>query len=274
MEKLYKTIKDDFDRLMLNGRFARESFCPYKLCLSLGEVDGIATKTLTIMPAKDDKGNYGEKTIYIDDEKGECVEVYSLNNHIIQHKDFTTLRCALMNKYILELCNVKTNKVGFIGNGKINLATKNLINPKKTVIHGSKGREEKNKELFGDCIVDYDFSELNTCDVVFVCTNSYLKENLIETNELKAKFIIALDCGYVLGESFRREYKSFSEYPEQLLADYKHEFPFDLRKVMIMPVSGVDKCVDDKKCIYLHGTALSDLSLAKALYPEYVKTTF
>ena len=273
MDNLYNIVKNDFDRLM-SSKFSRETFCPYKLCLSLEDVNGVATKTLTVMPAKDDLGNYGEKTIYIDDETSECVEVYSLNGHIFQYDNFTVERCALMNKYTLEACGLKPKKVGFIGNGRINLATKKLLNPKKVVIHGAKGREDKNKELFGDCIVDYDFSELNKCDVVFVCTNSYLKENLIETDKLKANLIIALDCGYTLGESFRKEYKSFSEYPEQLMADYSHEFPFDSMKALILPLSEIRKCLPRKKCVYLHGTALSDLSLAKAIHPEYAETTF
>lgn len=270
----YQMIKSDFLDVM-TSREDRIEFCPPKTCMSLESEEGIVTETFTVMPAKDRHGNFGTKDIYVNDETCEYVEHYILNNHEVDYDGITIERCALMNKLTLEFADMLDySKIGYIGNGRINIATNKLLNPKSCVIHGAPTREDKNKDKFERCEVDTDFSKLNDCDVVFVCTNSYKEENLISTEQLNANLIIALDCGYTLDESFRKEYVSFSDHPEQLFSAYEHEFPFDEEKHRFFDLTKLRVYIltGRKCCVYLHGIGLADLSIAKEMYPEYVRS--
>lgn len=260
----YRTIKSDYLRTMQTVE-SRKAHCPFKTCMVIGETEGVATERFTIMPANDGLGNFGAKAIYVSDNTGEYRETYILNNKAMDYSGMTIMRCAYMSKLVLDLAGMNPKRVGFIGNGRVNLATKNILSPKEVVIHGARGREGKNKELFGDCAVDTDFSMLNTCDAVFVCTNSYLREALISGNQLRAPFIVILDCGYALNEDFRRNYDLFCDYPEQLYNQYAEEFPFDETAYAYKPLVDISHGRKEKTCVYLHGCGINDLSMAKVI---------
>lgn len=261
----YATVKNDFLQTMGTAE-DRKCHCPLKTCMVIGESDGVAIERFTVMPANDGLGNFGAKTIYVNDDTGEYRETYILNNEVYDYSGMTIQRCAYMSKLVVELAGLTPKRVGFIGNGRVNLATKRLLNPAEVVIHGAPGRESKNKEKFGDCMVDTDFSLLNTCDVVFVCTNSYKRELLISGNQLKANFIVVLDCGYTLGEDFRSGYSLYCDYPEQLYNQYQEEFPFDKSLYEYKPL--MDIIHEMKTCVYLHGCGINDLSMAKVMANE------
>lgn len=264
----YSIVKQDFLRTMQTPA-KRKKHCPFKTCIVIGEAEGVAIERFTIMPANDGMGNFGAKAIYVNDETGEYEETYILNNHVYDYSGMTIQRCAYMSKLVIELAGIRPKRVGFIGNGRVNLATKKLLNPEKVVIHGAPGREGKNKELFGDCAVDTDFSLLNECDVVFVCTNSYKKEFLISSEQLKTKFIVVLDCGYTLNEDFRRKYRLYCDYPEQLRNQYDEEFPFDDSEDYVYEqLTDINRNTDEKTCVYLHGCGINDLSMAKVIAHE------
>lgn len=261
----YDILKSDFMGTMFSPQ-SRRKHCPYKTCMPISCENGVVTESYTVMPAVDAHGNFGSKGIYVNDITGEYKETYTLNGDAIDYSGLTIHRCALMAKLVIELSGEICGKIGFIGNGRINLAIRNLMCPRYAIIHGAPGRYDKNKDKFSPCIVDTDFSHLNKCDAVFVCTNSYSKDLLISANELKCKFVICYDCGYTLDEGFRREYELFSDYPEQLENQYDEEFPFDMHKgYEYKSILDENFKRAEKKCVYLHGCGINDLSMAKAV---------
>lgn len=263
---MYEILKADYMQTMQTAA-KRKKHCPFKTCMVISEDEGVATERFTVMPANDTQGNFGAKTIYVNDKTGEYKETYILNNRAFDYSGMTIKRCAYMSKLVVDLADIPYHKVGFIGNGRVNLATKKLLKPDNVVIHGAPGREGKNRELFGDCVVDTDFSLLNDCDVVFVCTNSYKREFLISGDKLKAKFIVVLDCGYTLNEDFRRNYRLYCDYPEQLFNQYDEEFPFDESSTYVyQPLSEIEYDGIERTCVYLHGCGINDLSIAKGMW--------
>lgn len=263
MEKMYDILKQDFIECMSTEE-DRRKHCPIKTCMNLKEIDGASVERFTVMPSNDSHGNFGAKMIYVNDLTGEYKETYCLNNRAFDYTGMTILRCALVNKLVLEIAQIPARKIGFIGNGRVNIATAKLLNPVSIVIHGAKGREGKNKEQFKNAVVDTDFSLLNECDAVFVCTNSYKREDLIGANVFHPKFIVVLDCGYTLNEDFRLKYDLFSDYPEQLMAMQKEEFPFDNFAHSYKSLSEIASGTRGK-CVYVHGSAIADLSVAKGM---------
>lgn len=261
-------MRSDFMECMTTGML-REKHCPKKQCINLSFVDGVCVEQFTVLPACDFHGNFGTKCIYVNDVTGEYKEKYILNNDtVLDYTGLTFERCAVMNSIVADMMDLPAHpKIGFIGNGRINFATaKWMPDASEFVIHGRKGNEGKNFDMFASLkktTVDVDFSELNTCDIVFVCTNSYLEKDLISANELKCPKLVILDCGYTLNEDFRREYRLFSDYPEQLLAHWKYEFPFDKVPHQFMPITSNVLKASKKVAVYLHGCGISDLSMAK-----------
>jgi ornithine cyclodeaminase/alanine dehydrogenase-like protein (mu-crystallin family) len=263
---LYEELKKDYLECMTTEE-DRKRFCPFKTCMGLSGKDGAVTERFTVMPSMDRTGNFGAKTIYVNDETGEYREQFVLNGKAFNYSHLTAIRCALVARLCVDMLGIKTSNVGFVGNGRVNLEIRKELSPDRVVIHGAKGREGKNAHLFATCIVDKDFSLLNKCDVVFVCTNSFKAEDLISTKELHPDYLIVLDCGYALDESFRQDYPLYSDYPEQLRNQYDEEFPFDKRKDYVYkPLSCAVLDNPPRACVYVHGCGICDLSVAKQVY--------
>lgn len=275
-QKLYDFISTDFEECM-KSKEDRLKYCPFKTIMELENDDcDIATVTFSSMPSIDKHGNYGCKTIYVNDETGEYKETYTLNGKEINYDGLTILRCAMVNKMIIDMLGFEERiKIGFIGNGRINYKTAEVLeNIGTMVLRGSPRNPTKNFSKFsniGYCKIDNRFEDLSECDVVIVCTNSYEKSNLISTDMLKCNTLIVLDCGYIIDESFRNEYDNFSDYPEQLESNYEHEFPFDKSNHKFKSIFDESFKSSRKKCIYVHGTAITDLSTAK-WRESYAKT--
>lgn len=278
----YEVLKKDFIECM-STKEDRLKHCPIKPIVDIGKIDGVVTKTYSVLPACDRAGSYGVKGIFIDDVSGESTETYDLNGMPIPYSGKTVLRCALMNRLTLEIMEMSdAHRIGFIGNGKINLETAKALSQSQKrsfVIHGACGRWGKNLELFqqhGETVVDVDFSILNKCDVVFVCTNSFAKESLISTDQLACGRIVALDCGYTLGPSFRSKYANVSDYPEQLMNYFAEEFPFDSALCDFIALTEWEKArlslsACENVAVYLHGCGISDLSIAKCVHQNELK---
>lgn len=263
----YALLKNDYMKCMATME-TRERHCPPKTVLALDEKMP-TERTCSVLPATDAHGNYGIKTIFIDDRTGESIERYILNGTVIDYDGMTVYRCALMNVLAMELMGLKhAGKIGFVGNGKINLRTAKLLAGRKFVIHGSKRNPGKNLDKFteyGDTQVDTDGSALKTCDVTVVCTNCIDKSDMITGGDI-GNDLIVLDCGYTLGEAFRDSYDLYSDHPEQLEQHYEHEFPFDTKKHYFKSmIHAVDRADGRKRAVYLFGVGIADLSLAKMI---------
>lgn len=234
---------------------------------------GAATHTKTLMSAKTINGTSVNKSIEIDDITGKVNEeiiAEARNCHLYKLKgcNITGYRCAEMVVMAITMMYGTPKKVGFIGTGKTNLlsmiAIEKRFNINQFVIRGSKRNLIKNIGEFltvsNRVIADTseDMRELNSCDVVIECCNNCDESELIQANELsEPKLIIALDCGFLLGETFREERENFCDWPEQLEAHYKEEFVFDKNFHKFKQMS-FDHEKYDKATVYLYGTAIAD----------------
>lgn len=281
VKKVYERLKADYLEIMCNTA-TRMKYNPPKNNFEMGDIDGIVTKSTNVMSAQTKNGVF-TKVISIDDVSGKVNEsiIYTdnaLNTYHYENIGLTTTRCALMACLAADL-NIDVNqniKVGFIGNGKINLRTCEMFNElfgvHNFVIRGSQRNRGKNAihfEQFGEVKIDDTESLLllNSCDVVVCCTNSFSKDEVIENFEQLnyPELIIAQDGGYVLGESFRRTRGCFTDHAEQLHAHYFSEFPFDKYEQGMLMMK--DKRNERyPKSVYLYGIALADAIVFEELY--------
>lgn len=253
--------------------------------------EGIPTLTTTIMHGitKDKTDTY--KVIEIDDDSGYTSETIIARrngrDYRFQDCNLTRYRCAEMTVLAMRmLYHGKVQRVGFIGNGQINLlnciAIVKAYGVNDVVIRGSKANPAKNVGSFmtvcDNVSVDAskDMRLLNQCDVVVVCTSSCTKVNTISSDMLNGpKLIVALDCGFYLDESFRKYRTSFCDYPEQLQRHYKAEFPFDETEHEMLQMRTADA---GKAVAYLYGVAIADAVAAERLIErlehDEMETTF
>lgn len=240
--------------------------------------EGIPTLTTTIMHGITKGNTEVYKLIEIDDESGRTSETIiarkDKKDYRFQDCNLTRYRCAEMTVLAMKMLYHGTVKrVGFIGNGQINLlnciAISRAYGVNDVVIRGSKANPAKNVGSFMTVCdsVSVDASDdmhlLNQCDVVVVCTSSCTKENVISSDMLNGpKLIVALDCGYYLGESFRKDRASYCDYPEQLQRHYKSEFPFDGTEHEMLQMRETDA---GKAVVYLYGVAIADAVAAERL---------
>lgn len=240
--------------------------------------EGIPTLTTTIMHGITKGNTEVYKLISIDDESGGTSETVlarrDKNDYRFQDCNLTRYRCAEMTVLAMKmLYHGVVKRVGFIGNGQINLlnciAISKAYAVNNVVIRGSKANPAKNVGSFMTVCdnVSVDASEdmrlLNQCDVVVVCTSSCTKENAISSDMLNGpKLIIALDCGFYLDESFRKDRANYCDWPEQLRRHYKAEFPFDATEHEMLQMRETDA---GKAVVYLYGVAIADAVAAERL---------
>lgn len=294
LKKAYDRLKEiyvDTDKKYMQCDKFRENNNPVKQVFDLAPTpDWECVLRSTNVMCASLPGRNITKTISIDDVTGISKEtiVYTdqyLHTVIRENIGLTPLRCAIMAVLAADL-NYKINKltkVGFIGNGNINQKTMEVLNLmfgiESCVIRGSDKDRSKNKNKFieilggkGTVTVDYsnDCRLLNECEIVFCCTNSFKKRDMISANILnKPNVIVAQDSGYLLDESFRKTLWriSYTDHPEQLFNHYRSEFPYDkkTRWISIMHENSRSQC---KKAIYLYGVAIADLIVFEEFFLE------
>lgn len=244
--------------------------------------DGAATYTQTVMFAKTVKGVNAQKTIIIDDEQGETTEKIiaesSGKKYEFANCNLTGYRCAEMTVLAILMLYGRPRKIGFIGTGKTNLlnmiAITREFDIEQCVIRGSKRNLIKNIGDFftvsDNVIVDTsdDMKLLNECEVVIECCNNCEKSELLTSDMLKSpKLIVALDCGFLLDETFRKDRVSFSDWPEQLEAHYKEEFVFDEHQYQFKQMR-YDHEPYERAVVYLYGVAIADAVATERLIRE------
>lgn len=198
---------------------------------------------------------------------------------IDEHHDdnFTPIRCGLMTCIAIEeACKMlklpsKNLSVGFIGNGNINQhnarAIQLIFGLKRCVIHGSANNRGKNKDKFHKAEIDHNYELLNECDVIVSCTSGCDGKDMISIEKLsKPKIFIALDGGYTLDESFRRECDCFSDYVEQQEKYYEEEFAFDRKKYKLKQLCRDTVLEKTSVCVYLFGIGFADAVIAEVMY--------
>lgn len=265
-----------------------EKRCPAKKVEHGKVVDGICVETDTVMWGTTMSGAMAVKNIYVNDETAvtmEDIALYNKDKQLLAHyKDegITPFRCGIMTCVaIREMMKMVTDvnfaKIGFIGNGRTNQANckaiKAVFGMNQCIIRGSARNRGKNAEAFKgiceDVVVDDtdDLRYLNECDIVVVCTSAYTKEEQISTKDLsKPRLIIALDSGYLLDESFRRECESFTDHVRQLEAHYKEEFAFDNGNYKLHPMSVERPLQTERAVVYMYGIGLADAVITELIY--------
>lgn len=293
LKKAYGRLKElyiDSDRNFMRNTKFRIKHNPIKCSFDLAGTKDCVLKSTNVMCASLPNPNRNiTKVISIDDVTGITREtiIYTdrfVNRTLCEDIGLTPLRCGIMAALAADL-NFKIDrytKVGFIGNGNINQITMEVLNIlfgiERCVIRGSKRDRSKNVDLFknilngGAVIVDDtdDFRLLNDCDIVFCCTTSYKKEDMISASELsKPSVIIAQDSGYLLDESFRRisGRVSYTDHTEQLFEHYKSEFPYDKKRRYISTMYDT-RFTSCKKAVYLYGVAIADLIVFEEFFLE------
>lgn len=290
LRKAYGRLKDLYvDKNFMRNKEFRMKCNPPKQAFEIAGTKDCVLKSTNVMCASLPSGNI-TKVISIDDVTGITNEtvIYTdryMRTTVRENIGLTPIRCGIMAALAADLNYriTKLTRVGFIGNGNINQKTMEVLNIlfgiENCVIRGSKRNRSKNIEEFenilhgrGVIIVDDtdDCSLLNECDIVFCCTSSYKRKDMITSDMLKnPTVIVAQDSGYILDESFRKGiYRaSYTDHEEQLHAHYKNEFPYD-RKSKYFLTMYEDSKSTRKRAVYLYGVAIADLIVFEEFFKE------
>ena len=242
--------------------------------------EGIPTLTTTIMHGITNDKTDTYKVIEIDDDSGYTSETIiarrNSRDYRFQDCNLTRYRCAEMTVLAMRmLYHGKVQRVGFIGNGQINLlnciAIVKAYGVNEVVIRGSGANPAKNVGSFmtvcDNVSVDAskDMRLLNQCDVVVICTSSCCKTEQISTSLLYGpSLIIALDGGYYLDETFRTERVSFTDWEKQTCNHYNYVFAFDKKKYTMHQMQ-FNHIPYNKAVVYLEGVAIADAVAAERL---------
>ena len=273
-----KEIEENFVSAIIKRKDA-ECYGKRVTCIARND-NGAATKTETIMSAITKSHTSMQKRIIIDDMSGYVSEEIRATDISGAHYTFcgcnlTGYRCAEMTALAIDMLYGKPRRVGFLGTGKTNLlnciAIHKYFLTEDIVIRGSKRNLAKNAgDFFTICEnVKIDTSDcmrlLNECDVVVECCSNCSRDELISSYQLSGpKLIVALDCGFLLDESFRLNRVSFSDWPEQLEGHYAEEFVFD-RQLHNFKQMSYDHDEYDKAVVYLYGVAIADAVAAERM---------
>lgn len=281
-EKLaYEELKKQYHYVLMKSE--KQKYMPIKEVFVIGKINGVATITGTHMEGTTLNGLKVKKHIIVDDEESKTYEdvfLYdAIGKMIDEHHDdnFTPIRCGLMTCIAIEeACKLlklpcKNLSVGFIGNGNINQhnarAIQSIFGLKRCIIHGSANNRGKNKDKFYKAEVDHNCELLNECDVIVSCTSGCDGKDMISADILyKPKIMIALDSGYVLDESFRKECDSFTDYVEQLERYYDEEFTFDKKRYKLKQLCKDIQVEKSRLCVYLFGIGFADAVVAETMY--------
>lgn len=290
----YEKLKSDYEKAATTTE-TLDHFSPIKKVRVMKSIHGIPSVTLTKMHGLALDGYSVDKTIYVNDEKcstDDDVVLHDDKNHVAErfhNVGLTRLRCGLMTcvalEEAMELLKIQqVKRVGFIGNGKTNIQNADCIHDifgvTDIVIRGSVRNRSKNfeefKKITENVVVDdtEDFSILNTCDVIVSCTSTCDPADQISTRQLSKPYIfIALDTGYLLDESFRKECEAFSDDIDQLNEYYGEEFIFDRERVQLKQLVK-DKLIEKSRiCVYMFGISFADAEVAEMLYRHEIETT-
>lgn len=286
LEKEYNSVIGDNHR--------RTVYNPVKHSFDLGTDGKVITAYLNVMYAKSHNGVI-TKTISMNDldktKKTNEDIIYTdneLNVYRASNIGLTPLRCALMACLSIDnyLPISPAMKIGFIGNGKINMKTceclHTLFGISDFVIRGSIRNRAKNKDQFielsqsNKVVVDDtdDFSLLNECDAIVVCTTSTEIEHMISYQELsKPKLFVIQDSGYLFDESFRQIVSSYTDHVEQIMSHYHEEFPHDskIHAINQMHIRHTDTKGKHQKAVYLYGIAFADCVVFEEVFLEDIK---
>ncbi len=256
------------------GESGDPSMCPIKT-VEVEERDprGIVTASTGFLRGATIDGFRSLKRIYTNDISGKTEEILDIrerdgSEHEYEDIALTRFRCSLMTVFAVEqLMRGTPGSFGFIGTGRTNLA--NCIglcerfDPDRIIIRGSKRNIDKNIGDFllvnGSTEVDdtEDMALLNTCSAVIICTSATKKDEMIGADLLSGPdLIIVLDSGYYLDESFRRTRDNYSDFPAQLTAHYRDEFPWDEEAHAFKTL--LEKRSEKKCTAYLYGIGLAD----------------
>lgn len=281
-EKLaYEELKKQYHYVLMKSD--KQKYMPIKEVFVIGKINGVATITGTHMEGTTLNGLKVKKHIIVDDEESkthEDVFLYDAIGKLIDehHNDnFTPFRCGLMTCIAIEeackLLKLPCEKlsVGFIGNGNINQhnakTIQSIFGLGRCVIHGSANNRGKNKDKFPKAEIDYNCELLNECDVIISCTSGCDGKDMIDIKQLtKPRIFIALDGGYTLDESFRRECDCFSDYIDQQEEYYEEEFPFDENKYKLKQLCRDTVLGKSRICVQLFGIGFADAVIAEAMY--------
>lgn len=281
-EKLaYEELKKQYHYVLMKSE--KQKYMPIKEVFVIGKINGVATITGTHMEGTTLNGLKVKKHIIVDDEESkthEDVFLYDAIGKLIDehHNDnFTPFRCGLMTCIAIEeackLLKLPCEKlsVGFIGNGNINQhnakTIQSIFGLGRCVIHGSANNRGKNKDKFPKAEIDHNCELLNECDVIISCTSGCDGKDMIDIKQLtKPRIFIALDGGYTLDESFRRECDCFSDYIDQQEEYYEEEFPFDENKYKLKQLCRDTVLGKSRICVQLFGIGFADAVIAEAMY--------
>ena len=277
MKSVFERVVDGFDKYMGTSEL-RSFHCPIKTISNLKMIDGVSVERQSKLIGNLNDGLSGYKEIYVNDLTGEYRERVTLDDGtVLENQGITTYRCGLMTCLAISKFNIDFDSVGFIGSGRTNLmncrAITEIFGRKEVIIRGSERDRGKNKIGFMSACSNYvyvddseDLELINQCDIVVVCTSSYKKEDMISVAQLNnPKLIIALDSGYLLDESFRTEYDSFTDYVEQMNAYYDEEFPYDEKRYDFIQLSDDCRSHQGQAVVYLHGIGLADIIVANEM---------
>jgi hypothetical protein len=270
-----KEIIEQFELLFTEFEYLEknpESF-PHKS--SFADTPGLYVNVLS---GQLSDGTVGSKTVYVKEDEGLLdAEVVMKRTGIkrmtrMDASFLTIYRSALVAAYTLWRARRLNTKIGFIGGGKINLMTAMLLSDlgaSDFVVLGGRHNTSKNEGCFsigtGKKIAT-GYENLRDCETLVVCTNNVEQEHLISREIAPSvSFVVVQDNGYTLSEDWRRDWIAFSDYPAQLAAHFKDEFPFDRRgkfKNRLFPINMV-RGTTARAGVYLFGTIVADLVAAK-----------
>lgn len=283
----FEKLKRDYEQAASTDE-SLSRYSPVKKVRVLKSIHGVPSETLTDMHGTAIDGYSVEKTIHVDDETNttdDDVLLLDTQHHPTRryhNEGLTILRCGLMTCVALseamKLLGIRQiGRVGFIGNGKTNIQNADCIHDlfgvEDFVIRGSARDRAKHLDAFRaiakHVTVDdtADCGILNACDVIVTCTSTCDPADQLSTKELsKPRILIALDTGYLLDESFRRECEAYSDDVEQLEAYYGEEFIFDHEHTHLKQLVEDTTVEKPRICVYMFGISFADAEVAEMLY--------
>jgi len=232
---------------------------------------------VNVLSGKLSDGTIGSKTVYVNEYEGLLDAEIVMKVPGIKHLKrldagfLTVFRSGLVAAYVLWKSKKLDKKIGFIGGGKINLMTAQILSMMGCtdfVLIGGRYNVAKNEQWFSmvsDRKIETGFEKLKDCEVLVACTNNNDKSDLIRIKHApRAQMVIAQDGGYTLASEWRNRNLNLSDYPKQLVHHFREEFPYDRGRFknqvyQINLLRGDDNNIG----VYLYGTIVADLIAAK-----------
>jgi len=287
----FAKLKHDYE-VAASTRESLSHYSPVKTVRVMKTAGGVPSETLTHMHGLALDGYTTDKVIRVNDELNRTDDDVTLRDahhrtmRRYHNAGLTRLRCGLMTCVALSeamsLLGIDSvSRVGFIGNGPTNIQNAecvcDLFGVRDVIIRGSARNRAKNLSAFqrfaANVAVDgtEDYSLLNTCDVIISCTSTCDPADQVSTAQLsRPPILIALDTGYMLDESFRRECEAYSDDVEQLEAYYGEEFIFDKAKYSLKQLVKDTSIEKGRICVYMFGISFADAEVAEMVYHHEV----